>query len=183
MRLTTLDVGNNFISTIENLSYLRSLAELWVRSSELPRHAAVHDHGLPIIFSQINNNKIPNLQSLESQLAPLPCLETIYLEGNPCQQAEGANYRRKIMLALPKIKQIDATCVYLLLSSPVLFLNGRRLRLQTDEGGVGCIAHHDLLVFVYTDVKPGRYLSAHAHGSALRGGSECTEMLWRCAVP
>ncbi|ETW83079.1 hypothetical protein HETIRDRAFT_126398 [Heterobasidion irregulare TC 32-1] len=88
LRLTTLDVGNNFISTIENLSYLRSLAELW-----------------------INNNKIPNLQSLESQLAPLPCLETIYLEGNPCQQAEGANYRRKIMLALPKIKQIDATYI------------------------------------------------------------------------
>jgi len=38
-------------------------------------------------------------------------LETIYLEGNPCQQAEGASYRRKIMIALPQVKQIDATFV------------------------------------------------------------------------
>ncbi|TFY76062.1 hypothetical protein EWM64_g7948 [Hericium alpestre] len=84
--LTTLDVGNNFVSTIENLSHLKSLTELW-----------------------INNNKIPTLQALETELGSLPELETVYLEGNPCQQAEGASYRRKIMLALPKLKQIDAT--------------------------------------------------------------------------
>ncbi|KAG1794750.1 uncharacterized protein BJ212DRAFT_1291751 [Suillus subaureus] len=38
-------------------------------------------------------------------------LETIYLESNPCQQAEGTGYRRRIMLTLPQVKQIDATLV------------------------------------------------------------------------
>ncbi|KAI9440041.1 L domain-like protein [Lactarius indigo] len=84
-KLTTLDVGSNFISEVENLSHLNHLTELW-----------------------INNNKIKTLQALEPQLGSLP-LQTIYLEGNPCQQAEGANYRRKIMLSLPALTQIDAT--------------------------------------------------------------------------
>jgi len=86
LRLTTLDVGNNFVPAIENVSHLKSLTELW-----------------------INNNKIPNLQALESQLGSLTKLETIYLEGNRCQHVEGVNYRRKIMLALPSVTQIDAT--------------------------------------------------------------------------
>ncbi|KAI0049764.1 L domain-like protein [Auriscalpium vulgare] len=85
VKLSTLDVGNNFIPLIENVSHLSALSEFW-----------------------INHNKIPTLQDVEPQLSRLP-LETIYLEGNPCQQAEGANYRRKIMLALPDIQQIDAT--------------------------------------------------------------------------
>lgn len=60
---------------------------------------------------QLNGNKIPDLNALEPQLKHLGSLQTIYLEGNPCQEAEGVNYRRKIMLALPQLTQIDATCV------------------------------------------------------------------------
>ncbi|KAJ8589004.1 L domain-like protein [Rhizopogon salebrosus TDB-379] len=85
-KLRTLDAGANFIPAIENISHLVSLEELW-----------------------FNNNKIPDLRALEPQLKNMASLETIYLEGNPCQQTEGANYRRKIMLALPQVKQIDAT--------------------------------------------------------------------------
>lgn len=59
---------------------------------------------------QANDNKIPNLNDLQPQLSRHEKLETIYLEGNPCQKAEGVNYRRKVMLALPQVKQIDATC-------------------------------------------------------------------------
>lgn len=33
VELTTLDIGNNFISLIENLSHLKLLEELWVRRS------------------------------------------------------------------------------------------------------------------------------------------------------
>jgi len=85
-KLTTLDVGNNSIPEIENLSHLIHLTELWM-----------------------NHNKIETLRALEAQLGSLP-LQTIYLEGNPCQQTEGANYRRKIMLALRStLTQIDAT--------------------------------------------------------------------------
>lgn len=60
-------------------------------------------------FSQINNNLILTLQGLEPQLKDISTLETIYLEGNPVQAKEGTHYRRKIILALPQIQQLDAT--------------------------------------------------------------------------
>jgi len=59
--------------------------------------------------SQASGNKIANLRALDTQLAPLKKLETVYLEHNPCQKDDMSGYRRKIILALPQIKQIDAT--------------------------------------------------------------------------
>jgi protein phosphatase 1 regulatory subunit 7 len=47
-----------------------------------------------------------------AQLTNLKNLQTVYLEGNPCQQADTANYRRKLILALPQVAQIDATYVF-----------------------------------------------------------------------
>lgn len=61
----------------------------------------------------MNNNKIDTLADLEPELGSLESLETIYLEGNPVQRTEGAAYRRKIQLALPRLTQIDATYVNL----------------------------------------------------------------------
>lgn len=46
---------------------------------------------------------------LEVQLKDKSHLETVYLEGNPMQKDNRATYRNKIRLALPQIKQIDAT--------------------------------------------------------------------------
>lgn len=60
---------------------------------------------------QINDNKIGSLKDVEPQLKHITSLETIYLEGNPVQSAEGAHYRRKVILALPQISQLDATYV------------------------------------------------------------------------
>ena len=60
---------------------------------------------------QLSGNKIENIRALEPQLRQISTLETIYLEGNPCQAKEGANYRRKVILALPQITQLDATYV------------------------------------------------------------------------
>jgi protein phosphatase 1 regulatory subunit 7 len=57
----------------------------------------------------MNGNKISTLTDIEPQLKHISTLETIYLENNPVQEAEGAHYRRKIILALPHVKQIDAT--------------------------------------------------------------------------
>lgn len=57
----------------------------------------------------MNGNKIPDLQTLEPHLGGLATLETLYLEANPCQTKDMTGYRRKIMLALPQLKQIDAT--------------------------------------------------------------------------
>ncbi|KAF9266606.1 L domain-like protein [Marasmius fiardii PR-910] len=86
--LKTLDVGANFISAIENISHLAKLEELWM-----------------------NGNQVPDLKALEPELAHITSLKTIYLEGNPCQKSDMAGYRRKVMLALNQLQQIDATYV------------------------------------------------------------------------
>ncbi|EEB86751.1 hypothetical protein MPER_16176 [Moniliophthora perniciosa FA553] len=57
----------------------------------------------------MNGYQIPDLRALDPQLAHITSLETIYLEGNPCQKNDMTGYRRKIMLALKQLKQIDAT--------------------------------------------------------------------------
>jgi len=57
---------------------------------------------------------IDNWEDLE-QLTPLKKLETIYLERNPIwrdpeeKQKEDSNYRRKVKLLIPWLKQLDAT--------------------------------------------------------------------------
>lgn len=52
---------------------------------------------------------LTDFPEVESQLKNAKDLDTIYLEGNPLQESMGASYRRKIMLALPQVSQIDAT--------------------------------------------------------------------------
>ncbi|KAF7327617.1 LRRcap domain-containing protein [Mycena kentingensis (nom. inval.)] len=94
IKLTTLDLGNNFVPEIENVSHLANLEELW-----------------------ISGNKIPSLQGLDSQLKNLGGLRTLYLEGNPCQTSDMTGYRRKIILALPQLTQIDATYALFTVSS------------------------------------------------------------------
>ncbi|PWN40922.1 L domain-like protein [Ceraceosorus guamensis] len=89
-KLTTLDIGANRIARIENVDHLKDLEEFWA-----------------------NDNQIPDLNALEAQLGTEKCpnLNTVYLEGNPAQRSEGPAYRRKIILALPQLTQIDATAV------------------------------------------------------------------------
>ena len=76
------------IEEIENISHLSLLEEFWA-----------------------SGNRISSLRALDTQLAPLSHLETVYLEGNPCQTNDRAGYRRKVILALPQVKQVDATYV------------------------------------------------------------------------
>ncbi len=63
------------------------------------------------VIHQLSGNQVETLRALEPQLRAISTLETTYLEGNPCQAKEGANYRRKVILALPQITQLDATYV------------------------------------------------------------------------
>ncbi|KAF7724320.1 hypothetical protein EC973_001166 [Apophysomyces ossiformis] len=87
-KLTTLDVANNCLTHIENLSHLTKLEEFWA-----------------------NNNKFGNecFEELTRELGKSERLETVYLEGNPLQTENRATYRNKVRLALPQVKQIDAT--------------------------------------------------------------------------
>lgn len=55
---------------------------------------------------QFNNNKVDNWADLEL-LSPIATLKTVYFEGNPI--AKDPQYRRKVKLVLPMLKQIDAT--------------------------------------------------------------------------
>lgn len=56
----------------------------------------------------MNDNLIDSWSDLD-ELKGAKHLETVYLERNPLQK--DPQYRRKIMLALPTIRQIDATFV------------------------------------------------------------------------
>jgi protein phosphatase 1 regulatory subunit 7 len=46
---------------------------------------------------------------VEKQLGDKKKLETVYFEANPLQLQQPALYRNKVRLALPNIKQIDAS--------------------------------------------------------------------------
>ncbi|CCF53620.1 hypothetical protein NDA11_006114 [Ustilago hordei] len=89
-KLTVLDVGGNMIEKVENVRHLEKMEEFWA-----------------------NDNKIADINGLDQELGEgrMPRLETVYLEGNPGMRKEGAAYRRKVMLMLPQVRQIDATFV------------------------------------------------------------------------
>ena len=46
---------------------------------------------------------------MERELGAIEALETVYFEGNPLQLRAPAVYRNKVRLAVPHIKQIDAS--------------------------------------------------------------------------
>ncbi|KAK5047562.1 hypothetical protein LTR84_006659 [Exophiala bonariae] len=87
-KLRVLDISNNQISHLENLSHLKHLEELWASS-----------------------NRFSDFREVERELADKEELETVYFEMNPLQLMGPAVYRNKVKLALPQIKQIDATYV------------------------------------------------------------------------
>jgi protein phosphatase 1 regulatory subunit 7 len=76
------------LTKIENLNHLPKLEEFWA-----------------------NNNQFDNevYDQVEKELGTVRTLTTVYLEGNPMYLKNRATYRNKIKLALPNIKQIDAT--------------------------------------------------------------------------
>ncbi len=73
------------------------------------RYNALHFTSGELIVLQISHNKLSSIQNVEAELKNVSTLETVYLEGNPLQAKEGVHYRRKVILALPQLKQLDAT--------------------------------------------------------------------------
>ena len=84
--LRVLDISNNTIDHLENLAKLFALEELWASS-----------------------NNLNSFTEVEGQLGGLQSLETVYFEHNPLQTSNLVLYRNKVRLALPQIKQIDAS--------------------------------------------------------------------------
>lgn len=86
VKLRTLDVSGNTVRAVAGISHLTELEEFWA-----------------------SDNQVATLNDLERELGGTKTLSTIYLERNPCERDDPTGYRRKIMLALPQVQQIDAT--------------------------------------------------------------------------
>lgn len=78
------------MSHLEHLGTLKNLEELWA-----------------------SNNQLASFDEVERELKDKEKLETVYFEGNPLQMNGPALYRNKVRLALPNIKQIDASEYFL----------------------------------------------------------------------
>ncbi|KAL2165449.1 hypothetical protein VTH06DRAFT_747 [Thermothelomyces fergusii] len=87
-RLRVLEVSNNQIASLRGLGPLAALEELWA-----------------------SYNQIADFAELDRELADKQALSTVYFEGNPLQLRAPALYRNKVRLALPQVRQIDATFV------------------------------------------------------------------------
>jgi protein phosphatase 1 regulatory subunit 7 len=85
-KLRTVDISNNPIEHLSGLETLEQLQELWASYC-----------------------KISSFDEVEKQLKDKKELQTVYFEGNPLQKNSPAMYRKKVMLALPHIIQIDAS--------------------------------------------------------------------------
>lgn len=81
-----IDISSNQISQLTNLKHLQHLEEVWASS-----------------------NQLSSFDEVEKELADKKELTTVYFEGNPLQTKSPALYRNKVRLALPQIKQIDAS--------------------------------------------------------------------------
>ena len=86
LKLRVIDISSNPIEHIENISHLTNLEEFWASSC-----------------------KISDFREVERELRDKEKLETVYFEQNPLETNGPAVYRNKVKLALPQIKQIDAS--------------------------------------------------------------------------
>ena len=84
--LRVIDISSNPIAKLEGLEAQEKLEELWA-----------------------SNCKLDSFEDVESKLRGKKELKTVYFEGNPLQLRQPVLYRNKVRLALPDIKQIDAS--------------------------------------------------------------------------
>ena len=83
--LSTVDLGNNKISSLEGIQAVRTLEELWMSSCSIDTFEAL------------------------SPLTSLPGLTCLYLEHNPL--SKDFEYRMRITQMLTSLQQLDATDV------------------------------------------------------------------------
>ena len=84
--LKIIDVSNNPITSLVGLEPLVNLEELWA-----------------------SNCKLDSFEEISRVLGDKQKLETVYLEGNPLETRQRALYRNKVKLALPQVRQVDAS--------------------------------------------------------------------------
>jgi len=89
--LVNLDISSNPLDSLAGLGPIATLEELWA-----------------------SNCKLESFEDIERELVDKKELTTVYFEGNPLQKRQMALYRNKVKLALPRIRQVDASECFLL---------------------------------------------------------------------
>jgi protein phosphatase 1 regulatory subunit 7 len=128
--LTILSIQSNRLHEIAGLENLAALEELHISHNALTRISGLeHNTNLRVIDISYNpisklecleaqekleelwasNCKLDSFEDVESKLRGKKELKTVYFEGNPLQLRQPVLYRNKVRLALPDIKQIDAS--------------------------------------------------------------------------
>lgn len=95
--LRVIDISSNPIEHLTGLKTLKHLQEFWA-----------------------SNCQLSDFNEVEKQLKDKQELETVYFEGNPLQRSQPVLYRNKVRLALPQIRQIDASELSLETIHPVI---------------------------------------------------------------
>lgn len=88
--LRVMDISRNRIRRLSNIKHLSHIEEFWASS-----------------------NLLDSFDEIETELADMKDLNTVYFEGNPLQTNNAVTYRNKIRLRLPQIQQIDASKLYI----------------------------------------------------------------------
>lgn len=84
--LRVLDVSSNPLSSLRGIEGNTEIEEVWASSCA-----------------------IDSFDDVEAVLRDKTGLTTVYLEGNPLEMRQKALYRNKVRLALPQVRQIDAS--------------------------------------------------------------------------
>jgi Leucine-rich repeat (LRR) protein len=71
---------------LKGLKHLSKLEELWA-----------------------SDTKLESFEEVREELGGLEELTTVYFEGSPLQRSQPVLYRGKVRLALPRVRQIDAS--------------------------------------------------------------------------
>lgn len=83
INLKILDIASNRITSLEGISTLTRLTDLWA-----------------------NDNLVTTMEQVEAALRPLRrTLDTVYFRGNPCSLDE--NYKLRMLYLLPNLQQLD----------------------------------------------------------------------------
>lgn len=86
--LRVVDISSNPVASIAGVGALRELEEFWA-----------------------SDCRLESFEEIGRELADKAALTTVYFEGNPLQRRQPVLYRGKVRMAVPQVRQIDATFV------------------------------------------------------------------------
>lgn len=106
--LTDLYISHNALDSLAPLRTSSSLRIIDASSNPLTSLTGLEPHAnLEEVWA--SNCQLESFEEVEKVLADKEQLTTVYFEGNPLQKRQVVLYRNKVRLALPRVRQIDAS--------------------------------------------------------------------------